>query len=119
MPSHATQPAPSESLPDVFGGIQPDPNFSHQLSDVNPDEADYDINLALTEWGNGKLPSSLESSQPASIPSLDMSSMSPEALYVAPEVDPSITTSLTLTKDQKTVCYGMVSIYRNLLPKPF
>ncbi|RYP37143.1 hypothetical protein DL767_003097 [Monosporascus sp. MG133] len=96
---------PADSLPDLFSGILCDASVSNQMSLMNLDETNYNLDGALAEWGESMAsPNSFDSSQLTPISSRE-TSHSPS---LAPESNQSRAESATSAEDEETICYGML-----------
>ncbi|RYP44409.1 hypothetical protein DL768_009111 [Monosporascus sp. mg162] len=105
MPSDVPVMQPADSLPDLFSGILLDPSVSNQMSLMDLDETNYNLDGALAEWGeNMASPNSFDSSQLTPISSQE-TSHSPS---LAPESSQSRAESATSAEDEETICYGML-----------
>ncbi|KAI1422037.1 SNF2 family N-terminal domain-containing protein [Xylaria sp. FL1777] len=93
---------PAESLDHLFSDILLDPSISSQMSMMNLDEIDYNLDGALVEWGNS--PNWFDSSQLNPLSSWE-TSHSPS---LAPEASQSRDESVALAEEEETICYGML-----------
>ncbi|RYP79133.1 hypothetical protein DL771_000111 [Monosporascus sp. 5C6A] len=92
-------------IPHLFSAILRDQSVSNQMLQPNLDEAGYNIDGALAEWGNKMAsPNSFDSSQLTPISSQQTSHSS----SFAAESNQSRAESVNSAEDEVTICYGML-----------
>ncbi|KAM0263536.1 hypothetical protein ACHAQJ_001155 [Trichoderma viride] len=95
---------PMDSITDVISGIFFDQSVGDQMSTLNINEQDYNLDGALLEWGNGIALSDSDFSGLAQVSSHEMS----HSPSLTPESSQSRSEDMFMTDDQEQICYGML-----------